>query len=79
MSRYDYGHLTGRSPAAPVAAQGPQMAATPRGSAARTNEPVATETNARSLLDLRTSPAAWFVILTLGAAYLARAGGFIGR
>lgn len=34
---------------------------------------------ARSMLDLRGSPATWFVLLTLGTAVLARWGGYVGR
>jgi hypothetical protein len=34
---------------------------------------------ARSMLDLRGSPATWFVLLTLATAVLARWGGYVGR
>ena len=73
MGSLSYGQLTGRQVMAPESAPTPQMSVTGAGAPAAD----ASMDDARSMLNLRESPSVWFLVLFLGAAYLARAAGFL--
>lgn len=75
MGSLSYGQLTGRQVMAPESATPPQMSVT--GGGAPAADAGASMDTARSMLNLRESPSVWFLVLFLGAAYLARAAGFL--
>lgn len=76
MPAYGYHSLLGRpqtAAAADPAASPAQMSVTTQGAAVADTSTA----GARSMLDVKGSPSTWFVLLTLLAMFLARAGGFV--
>jgi len=73
MGPYSYDALVGRP-----SASSPALATDPDTAAANTNgDPGREADGGRAMLDLRSSPAAWYVVLVIGTAALAKSLGIV--